>query len=476
MNKLFSPFIFVFSCIIFFAFNSNAQNINGTWHFDYGYDMTFSGSGGSFTGSGAGSGYTWSVTNGTISGSSVSWHESYDQINYTVDRTGTISGDSMSGTLTTNAGQNLSWSATRISGGGPVTTPTPNATPPSGGKRPTKITLFCNRTGVLLETADCVATVADAGPQPVSLPTGTISFQATNGFFPATGSCFPTQTQFSPGIGSCKAIFQIPNGFPLGAKFPIDAVYNGDTNFDSSSTSHQLIVASCVGTPENPCKNSIGLDFTEVPEVIQNKIDALILCGGDVKNKSSVILRNIAARKKVDQVAVQCVIDAYAEFEVAEVLVGLSPNQFRFVATKITSAQANASPMLKNFRTLATTSSDEQLIKLLDPNAPGNVNKRYIIDALKSGTLPRGVRSMRLRAKSKPQGNAFVKIGTVKATVKSGTQKEVKFKLSKEAKAVVAVFKSANINSLPMKITVKGTRGNSKKVKTIKGSTDVGLN
>jgi hypothetical protein len=103
MNALFK-FIACLGALLIVPFAA-AEDINGTWRFDYGYDMTFIGSGGSFTGSGSGNGYTWSVTNGVVSGSSVSWNESYNEINYTVARTGTISGDSMSGTLTTNVGQ-----------------------------------------------------------------------------------------------------------------------------------------------------------------------------------------------------------------------------------------------------------------------------------------------------------------------------------------------------------------------------------
>ena len=54
MNALFK-FIACLGALLIVPFAA-AEDINGTWRFDYGYDMTFIGSGGSFTGSGSGNG------------------------------------------------------------------------------------------------------------------------------------------------------------------------------------------------------------------------------------------------------------------------------------------------------------------------------------------------------------------------------------------------------------------------------------
>jgi hypothetical protein len=364
----------------------------------------------------------------------------------------------------------LNWSAARTSSGGIGATPTPND-PSSSGKRPTKLTLFCNRTGPLLEIADCAASVADAGPQPVSLPTGTIVFEATAGFFPAAGSCNPTQTPYSPGIGSCKSTFQIPNGFPIGAKFPIEATYSGNTRFQSSSTSHKLIVASCVGTTENPCKNSIGLDFNEIPTVVKDAIDALVLCGGTAPGASSLVnsLRRADTGNKV-----QCVINSVAEFDLAAELIGLTPDQFRLIASKITTQQAGRSTALQNYRKIATTATDEQLTKLLDPNAPQGNRGGYVVQALRFGVLPRAVRrALAEPAKKRKEGNPTVSIGSTKTRLKAGAQKAIKFRLNRTAKDLVAIFRAAGYSSLPIKLTVEGTRSDSKKIKKVSTVTEV---
>ncbi|MBN8550765.1 MAG: hypothetical protein J0M12_15735, partial [Deltaproteobacteria bacterium] len=294
-----------------------AQGVSGTWHFDAGYDMTFSDSGGTFTGSGAGGGYTWVVTNGVVAGNSISWHESYNELSYTVERTGTVSGDSMSGTATTSYGQNLTWAATRISGG-PSATPT--ATPTAGSKRETALQLFCNRQGVNLEIASCTVTLADAGPPPRTVPTGVVTFSAAGGFVPASAQCAPVQTQYSPGIGSCKAEFAVPFGFPTGAAFPIEAFYPGDSNFEESASVHSLIQAGCVGTPDTPCSGGVSATFADIPAIIRNILAVSLQCGS---TKAPVLSMSPYAVGSSDS----CDMDSSVGLQFGEILSELNLDQ-----------------------------------------------------------------------------------------------------------------------------------------------------
>lgn len=341
-------------------------------------------------------------------------------------------------------------------GGGTI--PNPNPTIAPGAKRPTAIQLFCNRKGVNLETAECTATVADAGPPPRTLPTGAVTFAADNGFFPATGSCFPTQTPLSPGIGSCLATFAIPFGFPLGARFPIDATYEGDANFESSSTSHALIISTGI----------FSLDFPAPPQIANKKLKNKLICGPSDKpgGKPS---------------NVGCQITALSVMDLAKILADLTPAEFRLVANQITTPVQSQEPALKNFKKAAATLSDAQLATILTSRVAGVPNPE-LIKLLKTGKASGANKALYEPArkggknskKKKRKAQIEIKAGQVSAKLPFNSEKETEFKLPKLAQSVVQIFDSAGFDTVPFEFRLTGKQAGKKPVKS-ESSVEVGL-
>lgn len=441
---------------------ARAEDISGTWHFDYGYNMTFSGSGGTFSGfGGEGSAYTWSVSNGIISGNSVSWSEDYNEISYHVDRQGTISGDSMSGTFTSSWGQNGNWTATRISGGGG------GNGGDNGNKRRTSINLFCNRTGVGLATAACSATVADAGAPPRSSPTGIVSALASQGFFPEEAECLLTQTQYSPGISSCEIQFAVPAGFPIGVKFPIEAAYAGDQTFEPSTTSHELIKAGCISTPETPCPDSIGLSFEDYPQIIKNKLALFISCGSPIAPAKS----NITLGGQNDPAF--CSVSGTYALDVEAFLKGLTIEELQLMSPKISPKMADKDGLLKVLRDASKLKQER--LQLLQQNQDAIlklqndiIKNRVKVDPKKnvnfdaymqsSARLPASVaRAQRLKTPDRLDSQVL------NAKVKRSSQKRVFLKNRIRLSNLLSVVRRAAIDTLPFKLRFrvkqKGVRG-----------------
>lgn len=452
MTRLFRILISIL--VISFSSTAYAEDINGTWAFDYGYNMTFSGSGGSFSGTGGeGSSYTWVITNGVLSGNSVSWKESYNEITYLVDRQGTISGNTMSGTWTSSWGQNGNWTATRISGGGG--TGGGNNGGGSSTKRPTAINLFCNRTGVGLSTADCAATVADAGAPPRMTPSGTIDFVATNGFFPGAAQCFPTQTPYSPGIASCRVQFSVPFGFPLGAAFPIDATYSGDSNFSPSSTSHTLIQAGCVGTPEKPCSGAVALAFADFPQILKNSISSFIVCG---KNKTAKALKTASA-----ELTGNCETQVKLSQDLIEMIQKLSASQLQTAveALKVTNSQSEAE-QLTIFRLQSLVQLQQAQLEILLKN------KEKLQEVLEKGVEILKATSSQAKRKPKAKPILTLSVGSVETTVGNNKQKKVNIKLTPFARVIINAFKLGGLDQFEPTFTVVSKRTGSKRSKKTK--------
>lgn len=455
------------SCV-FFAHAAFAEDITGTWSFDtefggshLNYDMTFVQAGSAITGSGSSSGTTWQIVNGTISGSNVSWTEDYDGSSYYADRVGTISGDSMSGTWG-NMSQSGSWTATRSSGGGPTPTPTP------GDKRPSAIGLFCNRTGVNLETARCTITLADAGPPPRIAPTGVVDLEATDGFFPAKGSCFPQQTQFSPGIMSCTAEFAIPLGFPIGARFPIDATYDGDVNFEGSSTSHSLVQAGCVGDSLNPCSGAVAMSFADVPAIVKNAISMVLECGGSAVSPAKVDARLLNSAIDFGS---SCRLSTSMNSNLSEMLskLGMDQNLAEEIGKQIDAANVDLDPMLKGLRDMLKAAGQDKAIFdeiKVSPGAMQRVLNRYIKQQQEETGQARLGTALAAR---KPR---MVLLGSVEKTVKANGLKKAKIRLNTFGKTLVGALRRAGVGSIDVSIKLRSER-NGKVPKGVKKKVSV---
>ena len=342
-------------------------------------------------------------------------------------------------------------------GATPSPTATPTATPtPSSNKSASAISLFCNRTGVNLGTAKCSVSVADASSTlPKSLPTGVVNFVATSGFFPASGSCNLLQSQYSGSVSSCEAEFSVPVGFPIGTAFPIDAVYPGNSTFAASATAHKLLYASCIESPSTPCANSIGLDFPQTPRVEKNAIGAVVGCSGTLNTKS---LHFTAASDAA------CVLTATSIVELVVVLDGLTPDAFRKIATGISSKDAARDPAFANIRNAAML-SDSQLQLILRTNAVNGIPNNRLAKLISTGKV--ATKSLNFKATTSKRGQTKIVIGTIATSLKANSQKTVKFKLSAIAKTVIAIFKAAGYEELPLTINISSTRkGQRKPVKS----------
>lgn len=452
--KSFSKFSFI-AALIFSASicstNCHAEDINGTWHFDYGYDMTFTGSGNTFTGTGSSGSITWIIINGVINGNNVSWREEYQPGGwYWDERTGTINGDTITGTFTDSSNYTANFVANRISGGGGSGSGGGSS---GGNKRPTAISLFCNRNGVGLSNADCSVTVADKGAPPRSAPTGVVNFTATNGFFPGSGSCSLQQTQYSPGIVSCTAQFAVPNGFPIGAKFPIDATYPGDTAFSGSSTSHELIQAGCVGDQNNPCSGAVALSFANIPQVLRNTIAAIAGCGGGNAPRS---LPAVAQAGLFGG----CRISIDMNGDVARMLTSLNldTNMCAQMANSISNADATDQTLraLRDmFRNAAGSPSYLEEIKF-DPELMNAELQRIMRQ--NQNTRPARMRANNSLRPLQAKKRIIAKMGTVTSDVKHNKQKGIKVKLNKLGKGLVKALKAGGISTMNIDMKMKSER------------------
>lgn len=458
---------------VFFSFNifflaAAEANVSGRWTCIY--DLYGSGSypqdlqlvqtGGEIRGEQFHVGTTtapFASINGTISGGSILMRHAYYNSSYYAENVGTVNGTTMTGTWS-NSSQAGGFTCTLVSGVGVNVTPTP--TPIVGNKRPTAINLFCNRGGVNLERASCAVTLADAGPPPRFAPTGAVDFVSTNGFFPANASCFPQQTQYSPGILSCIVEFQVPFGFPIGAKFPIDATYLGDTNFEGSSTSHSLIQAGCVGTPDKPCSGAVAMSFANIPQILKNAISTVISCGSS-NTKKSYEPRDSSNIK-------DCQTTLQANQSLIDMIQQLNAEQYRLAMQAIKGLPNDASADEK-----LTFERMQALLQLNNERLNVLLTTRNELEK----ALEKGINSIKsINVSSRASKGRFIKtltLGTASAFIKNNNQKTVSIKLSSFAKKVLKGMKAGGLEQVQTTFKIQSKRVGTQRI--TKSSQVVGL-
>jgi hypothetical protein len=238
-----------------------AATVSGTWSCcgEGGASQqtwTITESGGALSGSASSeSGEAFSPISGKVSGASVEIVTGpYFGSSYSATFVGAISGETMSGTWTSNASQSGTWTATRGSGGEEAAKKAEEEKKKEEEKanalRKSSMQLNCDSfdPGLPTEYFQCTAQVADAsGKSPAEVPTGTVSFAVNaggSGAILGTKTCTlaPSQTG---GASSFCAIEYIPptGGLELGSQPPITASYSGSSAFAKASTqpSDQLV-------------------------------------------------------------------------------------------------------------------------------------------------------------------------------------------------------------------------------------------
>lgn len=238
-----------------------AGGISGTWDCCGGggaaeQDFVITDNGGSLSGEGIEPGGTpFAVISGHVSGSSVTIVTTYDASfdgGYVATFVGTVSGESMSGTWSSNVGQSGTWTATLAAGTG-----NPTNKPAAPGSSFTAVE--CNISIVAPDTSTCTAQVAGYSAKKLVSPTGTVSFQSSIGTIGT--SCTLAATPGSPGISSCTVSYLPAPGLPAGQVPSVTAHYSGDSNFKSSTGQTSLTPQSVV------LAEDLSLtDATEVPD------------------------------------------------------------------------------------------------------------------------------------------------------------------------------------------------------------------
>jgi hypothetical protein len=203
-------------------------------------------SAGTFSGTGSGGGYTWTLT-GTITGENVTITFVYTNYSYKAEMTGTVSADNntINGTYTDSKAGKGAISLYRV--GGTTTTPTP---PPTGSS-PSATSVSCYF-DVASGVDTCTAQVADAANPPTAVPTGTVGFTNSGaGSFPAGHECTLRASAEAPAIPFCSVTFLPPN-----SNLPsITASYSGDAHFAPSKGITQFAMTDAppiTDTPSTP--------------------------------------------------------------------------------------------------------------------------------------------------------------------------------------------------------------------------------
>lgn len=451
------------SVSLFFVRPAQAIDVTGTWTFDSDYQgtsyistNTLTQTGTTISGSGFGGAYTWPIS-GTINGSSIVLNVVYNELpSYSAQFVGTTDGATMSGSWSSSWSQTGSFTGEKTS-----------------QKRPTAIRLLCNRTADLTQ-ANCFATVGDSGAPPRITPTGTVRFTANSGFMTFGDTCQLQPTAYSPGVAGCSAQYTPPAGFPVGAAFPVDAVYEGDSEFDMSATSHELLMASCIGDAQNPCSGAVALEFADGGAIIKNVLKALLSCGG------AGIPRSFALPNAAEGNGGSCSFEAEADMDLMEELQEMTEEQWRQAAESITAQQANKDQVLKVIKEIGSKDSAELqslMQRQLDiAEMLRKANQQYYktkINGVSNLRSSNGADASRF-AKSKTRTTRIPLISK-SLTVKSGKQKSVAFRLDKRAKKFADVFNAAGVDGLSINVRLKYSRPGFKKPKKLAATTTVGL-
>lgn len=354
--------------------------------------------------------------------------------------------------------------------------------PNDPNKRDTSIKLFCNRSGDL-STASCTATVGDTGAAPRTTPTGTVEFTASEGSLAGT-SCVLGAVSLSPGVASCSMTYYPPSGFQIGKAFPVNATYTGDSVFNASSTSHELILASCVGTTSKPCPNSVGLEFDRLQAVLDKVVVIKTTCGAEAQGAAlaprlgqqprsgftdipppggacnmfvSLGLDLDKLLSEISQVDLKAISDAFSE----------QPNKLRDAIFKYADAasalqgelyqlmQANEAATDEIFKVIERDILNENWTKLFSKHVPG-IGGNF------------AVRAATANPKKK---ESFTKFASITKKVRSNKSAAMRFKLNKRMQNFVGVLKAAGITTVPLKATLSATqerrRGKAKLSQTV---------
>lgn len=333
-------------------------------------------------------------------------------------------------------------------------------------KRSSTVKIICNRSGDLL-SATCGATVGDISAPPRTTPTGMVSFKSKVGAPEFSSACQLQPTPYSPGVASCTVPYSPPPGFPVGAAFPLDALYEGDANFNPSATDHQLLMASCIGDGMNPCSNAIGLDFgNDANGILNNSLSLLASC-------AKISSRRSLRAEPSD--ASTCLVDTSLEMSIVEELEGLDPGEWAALAEAITNKDASVDPLLREIERIGQLPGGElqsKLSNVLDlAKRLQKANQEYF---KKKTTQKRtfSTRNTTLRA-SKPR--VVLNIATGSFTVKNGREKKIALKLDKRARTILAAFKRAGFNQLTVTLKASVKRKNARKARKLKITRDIGL-
>lgn len=213
---------------------SAAGGITGTWDCCGAggaaeQDFVITDSGGSLSGKGVlPGGTTFAVISGSLTGTSVTIVTTYEAsfaAGYVATFVGTVSGETMSGSWTSNEGQSGTWTAMLAAGTGIPEKPS------SPGSSFTAVE--CTISAIAPDTSTCTAQVAGYNSKDLVSPTGTVSFTATSGT--VGSSCTLAATPGSPGISSCTVSYLPSPALMPGQPAPVSARYSGDSNFKPST-------------------------------------------------------------------------------------------------------------------------------------------------------------------------------------------------------------------------------------------------
>jgi hypothetical protein len=211
-----------------------AGGITGTWECcgeggAAAQNFVITDNGGSLSGQGLQpGGASFAVISGTQSGSSVTIVTTYEASfapGYVATFVGTVSGETMSGSWTSNAGQSGTWTARLAAGTG-----TSKKTTAPGSSF---TAVECTISVVAPDTSTCTAQVAGFDAKHPVSPTGSVAFTATSGT--VGSSCSLTATPGSPGISSCTVSYLPSPALMPGQPAPVTAHYAGDSNFKAST-------------------------------------------------------------------------------------------------------------------------------------------------------------------------------------------------------------------------------------------------
>lgn len=333
------------------------------------------------------------------------------------------------------------------------------------GKKPSAVRIICNRSGDLL-SATCAATVGDAGGPPLITPTGLVNFQSKEDAPEFGASCQLQQTPFSPGVSSCSVSYTPPVGFPIGAAFPLDALYEGDTNFEASATDHQLLVATCIGDSSSPCSGGVGLDFgSEALGLINDALALIFSCAPVSKAARASTLPGKT------EAANSCSLDSELELNLAEELDEFDSTEWRAMAEEISKKDAANDPVLREIKKIgeledaalqAQLQNTLEIAKKLSAANKEYYRKKTIKESLRATSLQA---TLVMAKTSVPK--IIIPLAKSKSSIKGGTEKTLSLKLDSRARKIMNVIRASGQGSLnlTLKANIKAAGKGSKKKK-----------